>query len=85
MSTLTPEVKKAVKGYCDEMSASMSRSEGERDLQKEATKDLAEKHELDKKMLKKMASAYHKSNFNTVKTDNAEFESMYEELFGATV
>jgi hypothetical protein len=74
--------KKAIKDYVFEMSASMARAEGERDLQKEATKRLAEDHELDKAMLKKLAKIYHKSNFSTVKADTDELETMYETLFG---
>jgi hypothetical protein len=77
-----PVVAKAVKDFCDEMSASFSRTQGEKDFQKEAVSLLAEKHELDKKILKKMAKTYHASNFATQKQDQAEFEETYEALFG---
>jgi len=79
---MTPEIKKAIKGYCEEMSNSMLRAEAERDLQKEATKAVAEEHELDKGILKKMARAYHRSNFVTQRQDTELFFTMYEELFG---
>ena len=82
MSIMSPEIKKAVKSFIDEMSASMSRAEGERDFQKEAIKALAEEHELDKGLLKKMAKTYHQSNFATQQQDQAAFEAAYEELFG---
>ena len=82
MSMMSAEAKKAVKGFCDEMSASMARAEGERDFQKEAVKNLAEEHELDKGLLKKMAKTYHRSNFATQKQDQEAFETAYEELFG---
>lgn len=77
-----PTIAKAVKDFCDEMSASMSRTAGERDFQKEAISALAEKYELDKKILRKMAKTYHASNFATQKADQEEFEIAYEALFG---
>jgi hypothetical protein len=77
-----PTIAKAVKDFCDEMSASFSRTAGERDFQKEAVSLLAEKYELDKKILRKMAKTYHASNFATQKADQAEFEETYEALFG---
>lgn len=82
MSFMNPEARKAVKSFCDEMSASMARAEGERDFQKEAVKNLADEHELDKSLLKKMAKTYHRSNFATQKQDQEAFELAYEELFG---
>lgn len=82
MGVMSAEAKKAVKGFIDEMSASMSRVEGERDFQKEAVNNLAEQFELDKKLLKKMAKTFHRSNFATQKSDQEVFELAYEELFG---
>lgn len=82
MSFMNPEARKAVKSFCDEMSASMARAEGERDFQKEAVKNLADEHELDKSLLKKMAKTYHRSSFATQKQDQEAFELAYEELFG---
>ena len=82
MSFMNPEARKAVKSFCDEMSASMARAEGERDFQKEAVKNIADEHELDKSLLKKMAKTYHRSSFATQKQDQEAFELAYEELFG---
>lgn len=82
MSMMSPEAKKAVKDFCTEMSNSMLRGEAEKDFQKEAVKALAEEHELDKGLLKKMATTYHRSNFATTKADQEAFETAYEELFG---
>ena len=83
MSAITdPIVAKAVKDFCVEMSASMSRKQGESDFQREAVKNLAEEHELDKKILRKIAKTYHASNFATQKADQEEFEVTYEALYG---
>jgi len=85
MANITdPGVQKAVKDYCTEMSNSMLRAEAERDFQKEATKNIAETHELDKKILTKLAKTYHKSNFATICSDQEQFETAYEALFGKT-
>lgn len=82
MNTNDPTIKKSIKDFCDEMSASMSRAGGERTFQKEAIKLLADKYELDKKILKKMASAYFSSNFATQKQDQEDFETAYVSVFG---
>ena len=80
--SLSEEQVKAIKGYCQEMSASMTRTEGERTFQSEATKALAKEHELDKSMVKKMAKIFHKSQFLTVRTENEQLEESYQKVFG---
>jgi AraC-like DNA-binding protein len=81
---LSETQKKAIKGYCSEMSASMFRTAAERDLQKNATDIIAKEHELDKKVIRKIASTYHKSNFTTTKLEHEAFETAFESLFGET-
>ena len=76
--------KKALRDYLDEMSASMFRAGGERDFQKEATKDAAEKFEMKPKQLKKMARVYHKQNFSSEVAEAEEFQRLYEEVVGTT-
>ncbi len=78
---ITDDVKKAIKGLVEEVSGSMLRAEAERDFQKEAIKEIAEKHELDKKILRKMCRTYHKQQFHTEKQDFAVFEETYAEVF----
>ena len=80
---LTPEQKKkAIKDFCAEMSASMTRVKGETTFRREAVKRAAEKTEVDKKILRKMAKVYHDSRFLTLKEENEEFETVYTEVFG---
>jgi hypothetical protein len=81
---LSEEAKKAVKGLVGEVSASMTRMEGERDLINEALKRIASDHDLDKKILRKMCRTYHKQRFHTEKQDNEEFEATYAEVFDIT-
>lgn len=73
--------KKALRDFCGEMSASMTRAEAERDLQKEAIKEFADKYEIDKKILRKMARVYHKQNFYTVSGEQNQFEKVYTQVF----
>lgn len=80
-----PALQKRIKGFCQEMSDSMLRQQAEKDLQKDALAELVEEFELskeEKKVVKKMASVFYKSNFHTVKVDNEQFEIAYELLFG---
>ena len=73
--------RKAIADLCFELSGSMTRAEAERDFQKEAIKNIAEEHELDKKMLKKIARIYHASKFSTVQEENTLLEETYQNVF----
>lgn len=86
MSNLNdPSVRKAIKGCLSEISASLTRIEGERDLIKEATKNICEQHELSKKTFRRLAKTYHKQNFSKEVAEHEEYETMYEQLTGETV
>ena len=80
--TLSDTQKKAIKGFCFEMSASMTRSEAEKTLQSEATKILSSEQGLEKSLLSKMSRIYHRSKFAEVKENNSELESVYQDVFG---
>lgn len=79
--TYSDEAAKAIKGMVTEVSASMTRMEGERDLINESIKAVAADHEIDKKVLRKLASIYHKQLYHTVKQENEQVESSYAFLF----
>lgn len=79
--TYSDEAAKAIKGMVTEVSASMTRMEGERDLINESIKAVAADHEIDKKVLRKLASIYHKQVYHTVKQENEQVESSYAFLF----
>ena len=79
--TFSDEAAKAIKGMVSEVSASMTRMEGERDLINESIKAVAADHEIDKKVLRKLASIYHKQLYHTVKQENEQVESSYQFLF----
>lgn len=75
---MTPDQKKVVKGYLEEMSNSMLRAEAERTLQREATKRISDEAQLDKKLLRRLARIYHKQNFTEEQQTNEELTELYE-------
>lgn len=79
--TYSDEAAKAIKGMVSEVSASMTRMEGERDLINESIKKVASDHDIDKKVLRKLASIYHKQVYHTVKQENEQVEESYAFLY----
>lgn len=72
--------KNKVLGVLKEVSNAMTRIEAERDFIKEAIKAAADEHELDKKILRKMAGVYHRQNYEAVQGENDEFATLYETI-----
>lgn len=70
------EVQKIIK----ELSNSMTRADAERDYQKEAIKETAEKYGLEKKHLRKVAKVYHKNTFANEQADHEDFEELYNTM-----
>ena len=60
-----------------ELDNSMTRTDAERDLQKEIISKVSEEQGIDKRVVRKMARAYHKSNFQDETAQNEEFETTY--------
>ena len=79
-----PAARKAIKKCMDELSASMSRIDGERDFTKEAINNICEEYEMSEKTFRKLAKVYHKQNFSKEVAEHEEFETMYEQLTGET-
>lgn len=76
-----PQILKDIKDACIELSASMTRMEGEKDFQKEALKALAENTEVPVKFLKKIAALYHKSTRDQVEADGESALELYDKVF----
>ena len=72
--------KKKVQGVLEEISNAMTRIEGERGFITEAIKEAAEKYEIDKKILRKMARVYHKRNFSKEVAEQETFQDLYESV-----
>lgn len=76
-NNLSPEQRKIVKKAIQELNDSMTRVAAERDLQKETINTLYDNVGIDKKVVRRMAKAYFKSNFDEEIEDNNEFEDSY--------
>lgn len=77
VNSLSPSDKEQLKGVIKELDDSMTRIAAERELQKEAVANIAEKLGLDKKLVKRLAKTHHKANFNQEMEENNTFEEFY--------
>lgn len=68
---------KKVRDAIVELDNSMTRADSERELQKEIISKISEEQGIDKRVVRKMARAYHKSNFQDETAQNDEFETTY--------
>jgi hypothetical protein len=73
-----PKSKQTLLNALKEMSDSMTRVEGEKNLQKEIIEDVSDSVEVPKKYIRKMANIYHKQNLTEVKTEMDDVEALYE-------
>jgi uncharacterized Zn finger protein len=79
---LQEDQEKAIKDFCNEMSASFLRKEAESDFQRGAINLLHEKIGIEKKYLRKMARTFHKQNFQEETETSEEFAKIYKTVFG---
>jgi hypothetical protein len=80
----SPTDRKAILDCMKEISASMTRMEGEREFIREAIKEICDKQTLSKKTFRRMAKVYHKQNFNLELEEHEEFENMYQAITNIT-
>jgi uncharacterized protein YukE len=80
----SPTDRKAILDCMKEISASMTRMEGEREYIREAIKEICDKQTLSKKTFRRMAKVYHKQNFNLELEEHEEFENMYQAITNTT-
>ena len=73
-----PKSKQTLLNALKEMSDSMTRVEGEKNLQKEIIEDVSDSVEVPKKYIRKMANIYHKQNLTEVRTEMDDVEALYE-------
>jgi DNA-directed RNA polymerase subunit N (RpoN/RPB10) len=78
VNSLSTEDKKKLRGAINELNDSMTRTAAERDLQKETINKVFEDLGVDKKVVRRMAKAYYKANFNEEIEENKNFEEMYD-------
>ena len=73
----SPADRAKIKKMLGEISNSMTRIEGERDLIKETIKEMSQEFNLPKRTLNRMAKVYHKQNFLREREEHEEFEDLY--------
>jgi TRAP-type mannitol/chloroaromatic compound transport system substrate-binding protein len=76
-----PATIKKIRDACVEISASMTRAEAEKTLQKEAVAALAEETEIPKKYLNKLVKLYHKQNKDQVFAETESTDALYDRVF----
>lgn len=79
-SLSNPADRKGVYDAIVEISNSMTRMEAERDLIKETLNMVKDKYELPQKYTRTLAKIYHKQNFQEVKSEQSEVETLYESI-----
>lgn len=76
-NSLTAEDRKKIKHVIQILNDSMTRVAAERDLQKDEIDALYQTMGVDKKLIKRLAKAYFKSNYNEEVEANSTFEDFY--------
>lgn len=74
------EDRKKLKDVLTEVSNSMIRIKSEREYIKEAIEEAAEKFQMNKKILRKMAKVYHNNSFTDEIMEMEEFQTLYESI-----
>jgi hypothetical protein len=74
------EDRKKLKDVLTEVSNSMIRIKSEREFIKEAIEEAAEKFQMNKKILRKMAKVYHNNSFTYEIMEMEEFQTLYESI-----
>ena len=80
----SPADRRAIKSALEEISASLTRIEAERDLIKEVIGNTFDSFNLNKKTFRRMAKVYHKQNFSQEREEHEEFETLYETITNTT-
>ena len=84
IEALSAEDKKVLRKAIIELNDSMTRAGAERELQKEILNETNGKLGVDKRLIRRMAKAYFKANFNDEVEENNTFESFYDEVMRKT-
>lgn len=75
--TFTNEELKVLKNGMRELSDVFTMQESQREVVKDILNSLHEELKIPKKIIRKMAKTYHKSNYSEVLAEQEEFELLY--------
>jgi cyanate lyase len=78
VNSLSKTDKKRLKKVIQDLNDSLTRVSSEKEYQKEAIASVSEDLGLNKKLVKRMATVYYKSNFKDEIETQKEFEEFYE-------
>ena len=78
INSLTESQKTELKNAIREMNDSMTRAAAERDFQKETLTNISDKTGVDKKILRRMAKVYFRSNYAEEQEENRQCEEFYD-------
>lgn len=78
--TFTDKELAFLKGGMKELSDVFTMQEAQRDTAKEIINRVHEELKIPKKIIRKMANTWHKSNYNEVVAEQQEFEALYESV-----
>lgn len=78
INSLNESQKTELKNAIREMNDSMTRAAAERDFQKETLTSISDKTGVDKKILRRMAKVYFRSNYAEEQEENRQFEEFYD-------
>lgn len=78
INSLTESQKTELKNAIREMNDSMTRAASERDFQKETLTSISDKTGVDKKIIRRMAKVYFRSNYAEEQEENRQFEEFYD-------
>lgn len=78
INSLSDSQKKELKEAIQSLNDSMTRVASERDYQKEAVNNISDKTGVDKKIIRRMAKVYFKSNYAEEQEENRSFEEFYD-------
>lgn len=78
INSLNEQQKKELKEAIHQMNDSLTRVAAERDYQKETINSISDKTGVDKKIIRRMAKVYFKSNYAEEQEENRQFEDFYD-------
>lgn len=77
-NSLTEQQKTELRNAIRELNDSMTRVASERDFQKQAIDNITDKTGVNKKIIRRMAKVYFKSNYSEEQEENRQFEEFYD-------
>lgn len=84
VESLSDADRKRLRKAIQELNDSMTRVAAERDLQKETISEVFDELGVDKKLVRRMAKVYFKSNFGEEVEENDNFETFYTKVIKET-